>query len=331
VIRARQVVFSGPRRVEVRDVEVSEPGEGEVVVRSAFSGISSGTEMLAYRGEVDPDLPLDETIGALGGTFRYPFTYGYSCAGHVEVPGGGLEEGAAVFALHPHQDRFCLPATDVLALGDVPLRLVTLLPLVETALQICLDAGPVADETVVVVGLGTVGLLSGALLGRAGARVLGAEPRQWRRELASGFGVEAAAPEDLAGRVEEATGGAGVPLVVEVSGNPDALAGSLPLLSHEGTALVASWYGTKPVSLLLGGQFHRRRLSLRSTQVSTIPSALQGRWTVARRRSVALELLSELPVELLATHQFPFAEAPAAFAAVDRGEEGLVHAALWYG
>ena len=56
-------------------------------------------------------------------------------------------------------------------LGAVDARTSTLLPMVETALQITLDAGPVFEETVVVVGLGVVGLLTVAMLQRAGARV----------------------------------------------------------------------------------------------------------------------------------------------------------------
>jgi threonine dehydrogenase-like Zn-dependent dehydrogenase len=119
--------------------------------------------------------------------------------------------------------------------------------------------------------------------------------------------------------------------VVEASGNPEALASALPLLAHEGTALVASWYGSKPVTLPLGAEFHRRRLQIRSTQVSTIPVHLQGRWNVERRRAAALELMSDLPLQALATHEFSLADASSAFAAVDRGEEGLLHAALWYG
>jgi hypothetical protein len=40
--------------------------------------------------------------------------------------------------------------------------------------------------------------------------------------------------------------------------------------------------------------------------------------------------MGELPLEVLATHDFAAAEAPAAFDAVDRGIEGLIHAALRY-
>jgi threonine dehydrogenase-like Zn-dependent dehydrogenase len=183
---------------------------------------------------------------------------------------------------------------------------------------------------VAVTGLGAVGLLTSLLLQRGGAEVLGCDPSPWRRELAASLGLTAVDPDRLPGEVAAATGGRGIPLLVEVSGNPDALGRGLDLLAHEGTALVASWYGTKPASLPLGGAFHRRRLVLRSTQVSTIPAALAGEWTVERRRAEARSLLGTLPLEHLATHEFPFADAAAAFAALDRGDEGLLHAALRY-
>ena len=131
--------------------------------------------------------------------------------------------------------------------------------------------------------------------------------------------------------VRDRTSGRGANLVVESSGRPEALAGSLELLRHEGTVLVASWYGTQPVALPLGAEFHRRRLTIRSTQVSTIPERLAGEWTFERRRAAALDLMDELPLDRLATHEFDFEDAAAAFEAVDRGAEGLVHAALRYG
>jgi threonine dehydrogenase-like Zn-dependent dehydrogenase len=94
--------------------------------------------------------------------------------------------------------------------------------------------------------------------------------------------------------------------------------------------LVASWYGSKPVTLRLGAEFHRRRLAIRSTQVSTIPSRLSTHWTIERRRQEVARLLPELPLKRLATHEFPFDRAAEAFAALDRGEDGMLHVALAY-
>jgi 2-desacetyl-2-hydroxyethyl bacteriochlorophyllide A dehydrogenase len=326
---ARAVVFEGPRRIGVSRVDLPEPGDGDVLVRTLWSGISAGTEMLAYRGEVDPRLPLDETIGALGGSFAFPFRYGYSCVGRVERTRGVIPAGQLVFAFHPHQDAFVVAADDVVVLDDVDPRIATLFPLVETALQVALDAGPVLEEPVAVTGLGVVGILTGLLLQRAGARVLGIEPLGERRTTAASVGLQAVAPEDAA-EVVAARAPAGLPLVVEASGRPEVLRGALPLLAHEGEALVVSWYGTKDVRLPLGAAFHRRRLAIRSTQVSSIPAALAGRWSRDRRRAAVRELVHELPLAPLATHSFPFERASEAFAVVDRGEAGLMHAALCY-
>jgi 2-desacetyl-2-hydroxyethyl bacteriochlorophyllide A dehydrogenase len=329
-VKARAVTFVAPRRVELREVELPRPSEGEILVATQWSGISSGTELLAYRGEIDPDLPLDETLGALAGTFAYPFRYGYSAVGRVERPAGPLREGQLVFAFHPHQDRFVVDAREAVPVDGLDPRAATLYPTVETALQVCLDAAPRLRETVVVVGLGAVGILVAALLQRAGAVVLGSEPEPARRAVAAAFGVRALAPEEVAGAVAAGTGGRGADLVVEASGNPQALASSLALLAHEGTALVCSWYGTRPASLPLGGAFHRRRLVLRSTQVSTIPAALSARWDRRRRAGEAWRLVRELPLLHLATHEFPFERAADAYASADRKQDGLVHAALRY-
>ena len=221
-------------------------------------------------------------------------------------------------------------AREAVPVDGMDARVATMYPMVETALQVCLDAGSRLGEVVVVVGLGAVGILVAALLARTGTVVLGSEPVPARRAAADTFGVRALAPDDIADAVSEATRGRGADLVVEASGNPKGLSSSLGLLAHEGTAVVCSWYGTTPASLPLGAEFHRRRLAIRSTQVSTIPAALSSRWDRGRRAEVAWRLTRELPVAVLCTHAFPFEEAAEAYAHTDRRENGLIHAALRY-
>src|ERR1700735_3487620 len=315
-VHARALFNTAPRCVEIRELPAPLPAAGEVLVRTLCSGISGGTERLVYRGDVPAELALDDTIGALGGTFSYPFAYGYACVGEI------AESGRAVFAFHPHQDVFAAPADDLIALPSIDPASATLLPLVETALQVTLDAGTGYRDRVIVLGAGVLGLLTSLLLQRSGWRPLLAEPQAWRRSLASSLGVTAAAPEELA---EEK-----VPLVIDASGNPDAPGTALNMLAHEGTLLIASWFGTKPVVLPLGGAFHRRRLVIRSTQVSTVPARLSGTWTRARRRRETLELMAGLPLAQLCTHRFGFGDAAEAFRAVDEGIPGLMHAVLDY-
>lgn len=328
---ARAVRFTAPRKVGVEPVPLPGPGPDELVVRTLFSGISAGTEMLAYRGELDASTVLDESLGSLRGTFAYPFGFGYSCVGRVERGTSAVPTDSLVFAFHPHQDRFVVPAAEAVPLpaGTDP-RTATLYPLVETALQLTLDSGARMGEPAVVTGLGPVGLLTALLLARSGVHVLAAEPQEWRRGVAAGLGLATTAPAELPARVAGLTGGAGVPLVVEASGTPAALAGALDLLAHEGTVLVGSWYGSSPVPLPLGGPFHRRRLTIRSSQVSTIPAAAQAVWNRDRRRATARDLLADLPLEKLPLGEHAFGDAATAYADIDRGLTGVLHTALRY-
>src|SRR5215470_17723064 len=294
-VPARALFHTAPRCVEIRELPTPRPAAGEVLVRTLFSGISSGTERLVYRGEIPAELGLDDTIEALGGTFSYPFAYGYACVGEA------AESGQTVFAFHPHQDVFTAPAGQLIPLSGVDPAAATLFPLVETAMQVTLDAGAGYRDRVIVLGAGVLGLLTGLLLQRSGWRPLLAEPQAWRRAVASSLGVNTAAPEEL--------GKAEVPLVIDASGNPDAPAMALNMLANEGTLLVASWFGTRPVVLPLGGAFHRRRLIIRSTHVSTVPARLSGTWTRSRRRRETVELMAELPLAQLCTHVFAFGHA----------------------
>jgi len=315
-VQARALFHTAPRCVEIRELPRPQPAAGEVLVHTLRSGISGGTERLVYRGEVSADLALDDTIDALGGTFSYPFAYGYACVGEV------AESCQRVFAFHPHQDAFTAQASELIPLPAIDPAAATLFPLVETALQVTLDAGSGYRDRVIVLGAGVLGLLTGLLLQRAGWRPLVAEPLEWRRTIAGSVGVSAVAPAEL---LKE-----GVRLVIDASGNPDAPAMALNMLAHEGTLLIASWFGTKPVVLPLGGAFHRRRLTIRSTQVSTVPARQSGTWTRSRRRQEAVALMTELPLAQLCTDAFDFDRAAEAFQAVDQEKPGLMHAVLNY-
>src|ERR1700744_3172 len=173
-VPARALFHTGPRCVEIRELPAPRPGAGEVLVRTVCSGISGGTERLVYRGEVPAELALDDTIDALGGTFSYPFAYGYACVGQV------AESGQMVFAFHPHQDVFTVQAAEMIPLPAVDPAAATLFPLVETALPVTLDAGNGYRDRVIVLGGGVLRLLTSLLLQRAGWRPLIAEPQEWR-------------------------------------------------------------------------------------------------------------------------------------------------------
>jgi 2-desacetyl-2-hydroxyethyl bacteriochlorophyllide A dehydrogenase len=332
-LEARALWFSAPRTAEFSPETVPPPGPGEVRVRSLASAISHGTEMLVYRGEVPADLPLD--LPTLAGGFSFPIKYGYASVGHVLDAGAGVEHlspGDLVFVHHPHQEAFVVPAA-------LPVRLPEWLdPTVgpffanlETALNVVHDTPLRLGETALVFGQGVVGLLLTQLLKLAGARrVLVVEPLKRRRELALEVGAdEAFEPgEDLRGRVLEATAGRGVDLAVEVSSSGAALQAAVDAVATEGTVVVASWYGTKAVTLSLGGHFHRGRVRLRSSQVGRMNPELGPRWDLARRTGAALDLLPRLRLKELISHRIPFEEAPNAYRLVDESPDEVVQVIL---
>ena len=150
------------------------------------------------------------------------------------------------------------------------------------------------------------------------------EPIAKRRELALQVGASTALSPDELAALE-------VDIAIEVSGNAAALNQAIDSLAFGGTVVVASWYGTKPVSLSLGGAFHRRRLRIVSTQVSTIDASLQPRWTHRRRLEVALALLGELDLGRLISHRFPLERAAEAYQLIDSTPEETVQVVLTYG
>ena len=85
--------FMGPRQVCLREELLAEPGPGQVLVETAFSAISPGTELLIYRGEFPAGLALDENLPALSEDFSFPLKYGYAAAGRVAALGEGVGSG----------------------------------------------------------------------------------------------------------------------------------------------------------------------------------------------------------------------------------------------
>ncbi len=321
-LEARALWFTAPRTAEFRSESAPPPGAGEVRVRAVASALSQGTEMLVYRGEVPADLPLD--LPTLAGSFGFPIKYGYATVGRVLDTGASVEDlvsGDLVFVHHPHQDVFLVPAAMPVRLPDeIDPLLGLFVANLETAVNIVHDTPLRLGETALVFGQGVVGLLVAQLLRFAGAgRVLVADPLKKRRDLARSVGVdEAFEPgEDLPERVLEVTAGRGADVAVEVSGSGAALQAAIEAVAVEGTVVAASWYGTKPVTLSLGGHFHRGRVRLRSSQVGRMSPDLGSRWDPARRTETVLGLLSRLRLMELISHRLPFEEAPEAYRLVD--------------
>lgn len=322
--------FVGPHVVRVAEERIARPAADQVLVRTVVSGISAGTELLLYRDQWPRNVPVDATIPALEGEFVYPLSYGYAAVGRViEVGSRELEHwmGELVFSFNPHQSHFLATPSELV---PVPPSLsseeAVLLPNMETAVCLVMDGKPTLGECVIVLGQGIVGLLTTSLLTRFPLGCLVTVDgfylrRQRSLALGATVSLDPSDPERMAiiGDLFAAQGSRdGADLTYELSGNPSALDQAIETAGFSGRIVVGSWYGSKRVNLDLGGRFHRNRVRLISSQVSSVAPEFTGRWNKSRRLATALKLLETVrPAELI-THRFPLMRAPDAYELLDQ-------------
>ena len=298
--------IAAPGRGEIRRERLGERQQDDVEVETLFSGISRGTETLVFQGRVPQGEWTRMRAPFQGGDFPAPVKYGYASVGRV-VSGPEPLRGQTVFVLYPHQTRYRVPASAVhLVPADVPAARAVLAANLETALNGLWDAQPRIGDRAVVIGGGTVGCLVAWLLGRVpGCEVVLSDINPRRASVARALGVGFSAPERLAGDAD---------LVVHASASPDGLNQSIRIAGQEATVVEMSWFGDAVTPLALGGGFHSRRLTIRSSQVGHIPPSQRPRWDSRRRMALALRLLADPALDALISGESPFSGLPAVMA-----------------
>lgn len=300
--------ITGPGAVALRSEPVA-CGPDAVLVETLWSGISRGTEALVLRGGVPAAEHARMRAPLQAGDFPWPVKYGYAAVGTVAEGPAGLA-GRTVFVLHPHQDRFAVPAAMAVPVPEaVPPGRAILAANMETALTVVWDAGAGPGDRIAVIGAGTVGALVAWLCARLpGAEVTLVDVDPARAPLAAALGCGFALP------------GGGAPVdcdcVVHASATGAGLATALGAAGPEATVVEASWYGDREIAVVLGGAFHSRRLRLVSSQVGQVPPGRRARWTTRRRLEAALALLADPALDVLLTGETAFADLPAAYAAI---------------
>ncbi len=300
---ARAIWYTAPGVVEIRSNALGPLEPGQALVRTAFSGISRGTERLVINGAVGQQewermrAPLQE------GAFPFPVKYGYCATGIVE-DGPDALKGRAVFCLHPHQDRFVAPVEMLVPLPDgLPVRRATLAANMETALNAVWDSGASAGDRIVIVGAGIVGLLVAYISAHLPGADVTVVDLADRSGIVTSLGAKFAAP---------AQAPRGADVVFHTSASPPGLSTALGCAGLEATVVELSWYGDKDVPAPLGGAFHSQRLRLQSSQVGQVSAGHRPRWSYRRRMEKALTLLADPVFDALVTDEIAFDDAPVA-------------------
>ncbi len=341
-MKREAIVFKAPFNIQIAAEQLPGLEAAEVRVETKFSAISHGTEMLVYRGLVPEDMAVDETISALRRPLRYPLKYGYAAVGEVTAVGPAVDQdliGQKVFCLHPHESCFTVGVDELFPVpADINPLDALFLANMETAANFLMDGRPVIGEKVVVLGQGVVGLLTTALLARFPLGALVTLDRfERRREASRNAGAHQAldpAHPDALARVNqllepEASEGS-ADLVYELSGNPEALNAAIAVTGFDGRIVIGSWYGDRQAALELGGRFHRQRIRLISSQVSTVTPALSARWSKQRRFALAWDMIRRIRPSRFITHQIPFRRAREAFELIDKDPAATLQVVLEY-
>jgi threonine dehydrogenase-like Zn-dependent dehydrogenase len=296
--------------------------DGDVLVRTSYTGISRGTEASVFLGRV----PISEHERMRApfqeGDFPGPVKYGYLNVGVVEQGPEALR-GRTVFTLFPHQSAFVVPADAVIPVPrGVPARRAVLAGAVETAVNVLWDAGPLIGDRVTIVGAGMIGCCIARLIrGIPELDVVLVDVDTSRREVADRLGVRFAEPGDAPEDRD---------LVINTSGSESGLQLALESVVTDGEVIEASWYGDRPVTLALGTDFHSRRLTIRSSQVGAVARRRRGTRTTRDRLTLALELLQDSTFDTLLTGHSPWRDLPAVMAGLATGRSAeLCHTIDW--
>lgn len=306
---AEALVYVAPGVARIERVALEPMGPDTVEVRMAYSGLSRGTERLVFEGRVPASEHARMRAPWQAGDFPFPVRYGYAAVGVVEDTGEDGPEallGQAVFALHPHQTRFRVPAAAVAPLpGGVPPARAVLAANMETALNALWDASPRPGTRALVVGAGLLGWLVTALL--SARSDLSVEITDIRPEAginADDFGVRFLAPEAIQP--------GGYDLAFHASASAAGLQTAIDALGFEGRVIELSWFGNRPVPVELGGAFHANRLSIVSSQVGHLARPRRAAMRHADRLSRALAALADARLDRLVTAEVAFADLPSA-------------------
>jgi len=342
-VKRKTLYFTAPRLVEVREETLPEPGAHDVLVETLCSAISAGTEMLVYQGRFPRDLEMDSVISGLRGGFKYPMAYGYASVGVVQEIGKEVDgdwSNRMVFAFQPHTSHFIANTDSLLPVPDtLSDETACFLPNMETAVNLVQDGAPILGERVLVLGQGIIGLLTASLLSEFSLENLVTVDRfELRRQMSmieryanhvtSPTALDPNAPgfrEQVLSLLDQ-----GADLTFELSGNPAALNDAIALTAFSGRIVIGSWYGEKQVEVDLGGRFHRSRIKLISSQVSTISPELSGRWDKSRRFDVAWKALERIKPDKWITHRFVLEDAADAYRLLDENPQETIQVIFDY-
>jgi len=309
-MRAFVLNYPAAGEAELKCAELSVNAIGKVLVKTLFSGVSKGTESLVFHGLVpESEWETMRCPHQVGG-FSFPISYGYCCVGEVLETGEGVTcvtKGDRVFVLHPHQDLFMVDANMCSVLPkQLSASRAVLSANMETALNGVWDAQIEGAENIAIIGAGVVGLLIGFVVRkRTGISPVIIDVDEGKRNIAEAFGLTFKTADVAAHENDQS-----MQRIFNTSASGAGLQLAIDMAAFEARIVEMSWYGSKEVSLKLGGSFHSKRLQIISSQVGHLAAPKRETHSYADRMAEVMMLLEDDTLDLLLEPAVDFEEMP---------------------
>ena len=348
---------------EVAEVPAPRAGRGQLLIRTTRTLVSAGTERMMVdfgkaslidKARQQPDkvrMVLDKistdglmpTIAAVRNKLDQPLAMGYCNVGEVVEVGAGVTGyavGDRVASNGKHAELVAVPVNLCAKVPDaVPDEAAAFTVLGAIALQGIRLAQPTLGETVVVTGLGLIGLVTVQLLRAQGCRVLGLDFDADKLALARRFGAEVVDLKSGADPVAAAQAysrGRGVDAVIVTASTKSSepmhqaalmcrKRGRIVLVGVTGLELSRADFFEKELTFQVSCSYGPGRYDPNYEDKGQDYPLGFVRWTEQRNFEAVLDMLAEgrLDVEPLVSHRFGVAEAERAYEVVGGSEPSL--------
>ncbi|MFN8446111.1 MAG: zinc-binding alcohol dehydrogenase [Caldilineaceae bacterium] len=275
----RRLAITAPYQVEVMDYEDGPLQDHQVLVQTEWASGKHGTTTGMFDGRTFQGQEFDQTMRifiekgddtpAPRPSREKPWNSGTTGVGVVTAVGAQVtrwKPGDRVFGIMDIRETNVCREDRLWTLGEIDPTLALCIEPAYVAFHCVRESQVRFGETVAVIGLGVLGLLAVRMAILAGAEtVIAVDTLPNRRTLACRLGADCALDArdgDVARKIHELTGNAGVDIAIELAGVYPALQTAIRAARVGGTVCSAGFYQGEANGLWLGREWHHNRLNM---------------------------------------------------------------------